>query len=352
MWLVNFSAEKTKAMLISNKKNKSLNVDLTFNNTVIDKVSSHKHLGLTISQDLSWSDHIRNVANNAGKRLDIISRLQYQLDRKTLEILYLSFVLPVLEYGNIVWDNCNNSDKESLEKIHKRAARIISGGTKGTGRDILLRELGWVSLEKRREFKKLVTFYKIINNLAPNYLCELIPSTVQDEVTYNLRSSQNLRTTHSRTTNYFNSFLQSTTRLWNDLDMEIRNSPSLSIFKSKLNSQVATKNELFEVGDRKVNILHARLRMECSSLNGHLYKNHIIDTPKCQCGDINEDNYHYFFVCPKFIRERDKLHNVIIQKGPFTLKTVLTGMDNADLSTNIMIMKAVQNYIVETKRFS
>ena len=50
----------------------------------------------------------------------------YQLDRKSLEQIYLSFVQPLLEYGDVIWDNCTLYEKDELNKIQNEAARICS----------------------------------------------------------------------------------------------------------------------------------------------------------------------------------------------------------------------------------
>ena len=57
-------------------------------------------------------------------------RLKYELDRKSLEIIYTTFIRPILEYANVIWDNCSDYQKQELEKIQIKAARIASGATK------------------------------------------------------------------------------------------------------------------------------------------------------------------------------------------------------------------------------
>ena len=52
--------------------------------------------------------------------------LKYDLDRKSLIRFYLSFIRPILEYGNIIWDGCNKLQSDLLESIQLDAARIIT----------------------------------------------------------------------------------------------------------------------------------------------------------------------------------------------------------------------------------
>ena len=114
-------------------------------------------------------------------------RLKFVLDRKSLETIYISFIRPILEYGNEIWDNCQQYEKDDLEKIQIEAARIATGTTKLVSIASLYSEIGWNSLDTLRKMQKLVLFYKMVNHLTPLYLSSLIPPTVNETSRYNLR---------------------------------------------------------------------------------------------------------------------------------------------------------------------
>ena len=57
-------------------------------------------------------------------------RLKYELDRKSLETMYKSFIRPLLEYADVIWDNCTQQKTNKLELIQLESARISSGTTK------------------------------------------------------------------------------------------------------------------------------------------------------------------------------------------------------------------------------
>jgi hypothetical protein len=75
------------------------------NNTIINQVTEHKHLGLEISNDGSWQKHIDLITKKAFTRVNILRKFKFILDRKTLEKVYLTFIRPILEYADVVWDN-------------------------------------------------------------------------------------------------------------------------------------------------------------------------------------------------------------------------------------------------------
>ena len=123
--------------------------------------------------------------------------------------MYTSFILPLLEYCDSVWDNASLESKKKLDGIHIEAGRIISGTTKLCSIEKLLVELGWDTLQSRHNKHKLVTFYKIIHGLSPNYLQNLVPPLVQETNNYNLRNTNNIQTFASNTNLFYNSFFPS-----------------------------------------------------------------------------------------------------------------------------------------------
>jgi hypothetical protein len=105
-----------------------------------------------------------------------------------------------------------------------------------------------------------------------------------------------------------------TLKLWNDLDITIRNSPSVHIFKRKLKLkyvQIPLPPTYHFTGNRKLNILHARLCQKCSSLISDLFRSNLIENPICSCGVGPETAEHYFVYCTKYVTVRNKLKNNI-----------------------------------------
>ena len=83
----------------------------------MEEVSSHKYLGVKFSSSLRWKDHIKDISLRARKRLNLMLPLKMKVDRKSLEIMYLSFVLPCMEYASIVWGGSPDCDISKLEKF-------------------------------------------------------------------------------------------------------------------------------------------------------------------------------------------------------------------------------------------
>ena len=120
-WLVKFNPAKSESILISRKANKHFHPPLKMNDEPIKEVSSHKHLGIFFSNDGTWHQHIDYLTSKAWTRLNIMRKLKFILDRQSLEIIYTSFIRPVLEYADVVWDNCTQYEINALEKNTNRS---------------------------------------------------------------------------------------------------------------------------------------------------------------------------------------------------------------------------------------
>ena len=97
------------------------------------------------------------------------------------------------------------------------------------------------------------------------------PPTVGSTSAYPLRNSTNLHTVRAKSQLYFNSFLPSVLRDWNELPEVICSSASLSVFKNKLNRDSKMPSKFYFIGKWLGQIYHARLGTNRSSLNQHLF---------------------------------------------------------------------------------
>ena len=109
-WLVDFNPIKTVAMLFTLRPLDFLPL-LNFNNTIINFVESHKHLGITLTYNGKWHTHIETILSSAYKMLGVMRKLKYMFSRQALNQMYISYARPLLEYSSLVWDGCSEQDK-------------------------------------------------------------------------------------------------------------------------------------------------------------------------------------------------------------------------------------------------
>ena len=280
-------------------------------------------------------------------------KLKFSLSRQALNQIYLSYVRPVLEYSSIVWDGCSVQCPRSLELLQIEAARIVTGLTRSTTLENLYIECGWESLSLRRRNQKLCFMYKVYNDMAPSYIMDFFPLQRNQEHHYQLRNNEDFNIPRTRTTLFKKSCIPSAIPLWNTLDLEVRNSPSLPSFKFKTSSSIVkiSNKHRFLYGKRYYSVLHARLRNRCSDLNYDLYNNFLRENPFCSCSESAETAEHFFFQCNKYDMQRLTLFQKTRQFHPLNANSLLSGNENISYNDNTTLFNAVHEFIKSSNRF-
>ncbi len=225
-WRVTFNDSKTVYMIISNRRN-VVYPSLYLHGQVLNRVDTHKHLGITFSSNMKWTTHIESVLNKAFARLNGIRRIGQVVSRVVRESLYNALVLPVIEYGSILYDNCSFTLSQRLERLHRQAAVVVTRAFRNTSYIRLLNELGWNNLENRRKLQRFSLFKKMSISkealksgesdkvLVPKYLSDMVPGAIGDRVGYVLRNANKIDTPKTRLVPSYNSFIPKTVREWN-----------------------------------------------------------------------------------------------------------------------------------------
>ena len=146
--------------------------------------------------------------------------------------MYNALVMPYFNYCGAVWGNINKGLADKLQKMQNRAARILTFSNYDVRASVLLDELGWERLECVRLKQLAVTMYKIHNYLSPSYLRRIFTNTSNVQ-SHNLRNSElNYYVRRPRMESAKGSLHCRGSVLWNKIPSEIRNLPSLNVFKT------------------------------------------------------------------------------------------------------------------------
>ena len=105
-------------------------------------------------------------------------------------------------------------------------------------------------------------------------------------------------------------------------------------------------------GQRRLSVLHAILRNNCSDLKSDLFQNHLTDSLSCSCGNVNENAIHYFFECENYSNPRPVMFRSTRKFHPLSLNKVLFGKSNLSDDDNFLLFQAVQQFIKDTRRFN
>ena len=103
-----------------------LTTKYTIGSTVICEKPCHKDLGITISTDLSWTNHYNRISKAAYKTLNLLQRsISKEAPISTKKLLYLSLVRSRLLCCSPVWRPNLVKDFTQLERIQRRASKFI-----------------------------------------------------------------------------------------------------------------------------------------------------------------------------------------------------------------------------------
>lgn len=353
-WLVTINVTKTVCMLFSRSRPNFKLPPIRLGNNYLTQVYNHTHLGLKLTPNLSWNGHIQELITKANNRLSLLKRYKYRLSRKALEICYVSFVRPLLEYGDVLFDACTKKEAIELEAVQISAAQLVTGAKRRSSHELLYKELGWQSLQIRRYIHKMTKIYDIVNGHTPVYLTKLVEKG--STRTQRADNIGNLKIPLANKCLFEKSFFIEAIKAWNKLPSKVKTAESKHSFKHCISTPLTIQPNLTPCSiQREGEIIISQLRIGFSDLNDHLFEKGCTDSPACECGHAKEDARHLFFSCPLYNTIRQNLFTELSNMNlpvPISLKLLLYG--NPQKLTSIMnnnVFKCVSEYVLQTKRF-
>ena len=212
------------------------------NLSLLERVNSMKDLGVTISCNLSFRNHIYEKINTAYKMLGIIKRNFNAVDTFTFITLYKSFVRSQLEYANSIWNPCTSGIIHDIEKVQKRATKYIKA-CKDLSYKHRLIHLQLPTLKYRRLRGDMIQVYKILRNL---YEQSTVPNLPRNADLRTRGNSLKLLVERCRLDTRRFSFCSRVVKHWNSLPDSVVNSDSLNCFKVNIDKHFKCTNTYFD----------------------------------------------------------------------------------------------------------
>ncbi len=253
-WGMRFNASKCQVMRISRSRTPYERY-YKLCNEILDQVDKTKYLGVTISDELSWSPHIENITSKANKVLGILRRNLKHCPTNLKETAYLTMVRSILEYACAVWDPHLQKDINLIERVQRKAARFVKGDYRVYLKEEqeyvsvskMIADLKWKDLADRRRDTRLTLLYKIVHNhvnIEPDET--LVPRHNQypdrdrqmparyDRTATGCANKQNFEQIRYDINSYRYSFYPRTVLDWNLLPESTVSTNSVLAFKGKL----------------------------------------------------------------------------------------------------------------------
>ena len=227
---------KTEFLLIGTKQQRlkfSTLTTLTLGDTQIAVTSSARNLGFIFDSDLSFSDQVNAVAKSCHFHIRDIRRIRHLLSLPNATTLANALVSSKLDYCNSLYYGISQANINKLQRIQNSLARAITFTSKRQHIQPIRKDLHWLPIKERINFKICLLTYKSLHNHQPIYLNDIL---IHPSHSISTRSSTSLALflPSTRTTIGSRAFSVSAPRLWNSLSPSIRTASSVETFRSRL----------------------------------------------------------------------------------------------------------------------
>ena len=192
-WMLNndlkFNDDKTEFLIIgsSQQLEKLDNISICVGDSDIHPMPLVRNIGCWFDSRLTMASHITKLCASSFYYIYDIRRIRKYLSRQSAEILVHAFITSRLDYCNGLLYGLPECLLNKLQRIQNDCARLIFREQKFCHVTPLIKELHWLPIKYRIEFKILLITFKILNFLVPTYLSSLISHRLPSK--YNLRNS-------------------------------------------------------------------------------------------------------------------------------------------------------------------
>ena len=240
LWGMQFNVSKCKVMHVGKHNPKAI---YTMNGVPLTETTAERDIGVKVHSSLRPSVQCKEAGQRANAVLGQVTRSFHYRDKKTFVQLYMRYVRPHLEFATPAWSPWTATDKEVLERVQRRAIKMVSGLAASTYED-RLRELGLLSLEDRRIQLDLVQTFKILrgfDDVKCSTWFELVGDTPH-RVTRHTSDPLNIVRKNPRTDIRRHFFSNRVIEYWNLIPSDTKNVRTVSAFKAKVSDMLLNKH--------------------------------------------------------------------------------------------------------------
>ena len=233
--LLKLNGEKTEVMLFTTRHFQHLHdVPVTIGDAVITPSESVKNLGVVFDRTMSMEKQVSSVCRSCYAHLRNIGQIRRSLNKDATRSLVRSMVTSRLDYCNVLLCAATISTTKKLQLVQNTAARIVTRTKLSEHITPVLRDLHWLPIKRRIEYKVIMHTFRALHGQSPSYISDLI---VRYKPTRVLRSQNttSLDIPRVQTATYGDkSFKGMAYTHWKSLPSHMKEITDINIFKAML----------------------------------------------------------------------------------------------------------------------
>ncbi len=232
--------DKTEFLIIGTRQQlaKMKYNDIKIGDTIIKTAESAKNLGVIFDKNMGLNKQVMNTCRKGFYHIRNIAKIRNYLDQKSAEIVVNAFVTSNLDYSNSLLYGMAANQIQKLQRMQNAAARVVLKLKKFDHITEGRKQLHWLPLQARMEFKISAITWKCLHDQAPSYLKELIQIKQNRRVTRSNKSIVLIEPNTNLVTGGDRAFRKVAPKLWNKLPDKIRNSETYETFKKHLKTHL------------------------------------------------------------------------------------------------------------------
>ncbi len=228
--------EKTEVITFSSRFKPVEPVTIKIGEAVIPSSTVVRDLGVLLDDTLTMEKQVAHVCRSAYYQIRKIAAIRRYLTLAAVKSLMHSLVTSRLDYANSLLVGIPARLMQKLQRVQNTAARVIMRTGKRDHITPVLKELHWLPVQRRVEFKVLVYTHKAVHGDAPQYIKDLVSIK-----SHACRSDSGIQlyVPRTKTKSYGDrSFKAAAASLWNALPHSMRNMNDCSKFKQALKTHL------------------------------------------------------------------------------------------------------------------
>jgi hypothetical protein len=236
---------KTEFMVLGTRQQlaKVKDISIKIGDVEINPVSDVRNLGYYLDRELKSHTHINKISCGSFLMLRNIKKIRCHLDQESTKTLVQALILSRLDYCNSLLAGSPTYQLHKLQRMQNMCCRVIYNLRKFDHISPYLRELHWLKIKERIDYKIATLVFKCNNDLAPSYLADLLPKRSDHGRNLRSKSYGNISCGSSRTSRVQNgSFSFVGPKVWNNLPAQVKLSTTLEQFQKRLKTHLFTKS--------------------------------------------------------------------------------------------------------------